>query len=56
MVVTTGGRQPARDRLLRSPFLQQAEVAQALGGLNDRGLGWAWAPSELLLGALVVDD
>jgi hypothetical protein len=43
-------------RMLTSPFLQQAEVAQALGGFNNRGLGWAWAPSELLLGAVVVDD
>src|SRR5271170_6483257 len=38
-----------------SSRLQQAELAEALGGLNDRGLGLAWAPAELLLGAVVVD-
>jgi hypothetical protein len=35
---------------------QQAEVAQALGSFKDRGLGWAWAPAEFLLGLVVVDD
>jgi hypothetical protein len=38
-----------------SSLLQQAELAQAFGGLDDRGLGRAWLPAELLLGAVVVD-
>ena len=35
--------------------LQQAEFAQAVGGLDDRGLGRAGLPAEFLLGAVVVD-
>ena len=32
-----------------SLLLQQAELAQAFGGLDDRGLGRAWAPAEAAL-------
>ena len=41
---------------LSSPFLQQAEDAQALGDIDDRGLDRARAPAEFLAGPVVVND
>jgi hypothetical protein len=34
---------------------QEAEMAQAVGGFDDRRLGRAWLPAEFLLGAVVAD-
>jgi len=36
--------------------LQEAKVAQALGAFHDRRLQRTWAPSEFLLGPVVVND
>jgi hypothetical protein len=37
------------DEPFGTSLLQQAKVAQALGGFNDRHLNWARAPSTLVL-------